>query len=75
MDCKTYTSRDKWIIAIVIGILYCLVASPFVYGAMDNLLKSILPNYPVLANGAPTAFGLLLHGVIFTLIIRGLMRF
>jgi len=70
---KPYTSRDKWIIAGLAGLLFLIVSSPYLYSFMD-VITSPLGIDIANQNGCPNLGGLILHGLIFILIIRLLMR-
>ncbi len=70
---KPYTSQDKWIVAIIVGLLFLLIASPFFYNAINSLTSSF-GLVIVDADGCANIGGLLLHSIIFVLIIRLLMR-
>lgn len=70
---KPYTSKDKWIISIIGGLLFILISSPFLYDAVNSL------TYPLGlkvadGEGCPTLAGLMIHTGVFTLITRVLMR-
>lgn len=69
---KPYTSKDKWIVSIISGILFLLLASPFLY----NLVNSATSNFGLQTaiNGCPNIIGLLIHGIIFIIIVRLMMR-
>lgn len=70
---KPYSSKDKWIVAIIGGLLFMLISSPFLYGAVDALTSSF--GAPVSdSQGCPNLGGLILHTAIFVLIVRLLMR-
>ncbi len=70
---KPYTTKDKWIVAIIAGLLFLLIASPFLYNAVNSVTSSF---GLVMAdgNGCPNMGGLLLHAIFFMLIVRLLMR-
>jgi len=69
---KPYTSKDKWIIAIISGLLFLLIASPFLFSAVNDIIG--LCGITTAKCGCPTVGGLLLHAVIFVLAVRLLMR-
>jgi hypothetical protein len=50
--------------AIVAGLLFFIVSHPFVYRAVDSLLRDILG--PIAGpGGSPTTWGLILHSIVF----------
>jgi len=68
---KPYTNKDKWIISIVAGMLFMLISSPFLYDNFGQILTFIkTTNF----YGVPTLEGLILHSLIFTVVIRILIR-
>lgn len=68
-----YTSKDKWIVAIMSGLLFLLIASPFLYSAVSSVTSSFgVPTATV--SGSPNLLGLLIHALIFVVIVRLMMR-
>jgi len=73
-DCnKHVTSKDKWIISIISGLLFLLIASPFLFTLVNDITKRVGLTVAS-ASGCPTTSGLLLHALVFILITRILMR-
>lgn len=70
---KPYTGRDKWVVAIIIGILFLLFASPFTYTLTNGFFESIGLTLSTHA-GCPYMSGLLVHMILFILVARLLMR-
>lgn len=70
MDAKP-TSNQKWLIALIAGLLFLLIGSPFLYRLVDGLLRGLVG--PIAENGCPTMLGLVLHAVVFLLVVRALM--
>ncbi len=66
------TNWQKWLSAILIGLLFILIASPFAFGVTGGLFTS-LGTGPLTRGGGPTWLGLIIHGIVFTLIARLLM--
>ena len=70
---KPYTSKDKWCISLILGILFVLIASPFFYKVINNLTKKV--KFVTATNtGRPNVLGLLLHGLIYILVVRWLIK-
>ena len=65
-------SKEKWVIAAIIGVIFVIIASPLVFQLSDTIFGFIGWNTLKL-NGKPTPFGWVLHTVLFILIIRILM--
>jgi len=70
---KQLTSKDKWVIALLSGLLFLLVASPFLFNVVNGATSSFgmtIADH----NGCPNLGGLMLHAIVFMLIIRLLMK-
>lgn len=70
---KPYTSKDKWIVAMIGGLLFLLIGSPFLYEAVDSLTSSFgmkIAN----ENGCPNLGGMILHSAVYMSVVRLLMR-
>lgn len=67
-----HTNRDKWIIALVAGIVFFIVASPYFYGIVDNIMGLIGVHTATL--GCPNIIGLVIQAIIYFLIIRILLN-
>jgi hypothetical protein len=70
---KPYTSKDKWIVSLIAGLLFLLIASPFLFAAVNNMTSSFGLTLAS-SQGCPNLAGLLVHGIFFMLIVRLLMR-
>lgn len=70
---KLVTNHEKWLISAISGLLFLLVASPFLYSMVNELTKRVglIVASP---SGCPTTYGLLLHAVVFTLVVRLMMK-
>ena len=66
------SNREKWIISLIAGIIFALVASPAAFGLTNRISTKI--GGPLLFLGAgATTWGLIIHAIVFALIIRLLM--
>lgn len=70
---KLYTSEDKWMVAVFAGLLFAILASPFVF-RFTNGLTAALGFEIADSEGCPNMIGIALHAVVFILIVRLLMR-
>jgi hypothetical protein len=70
---KKYTSKDKWIISMIGGLMFLLIGSPFLYEAVDALTSSFGLKIAD-SMGCPNLAGVVLHSVIFMIVTRVLMR-
>ena len=58
--------------SIISGLLFLLVASPFMYKLVDRVVGRFIPIAD--ANGCPTTAGLLIHSAVFAILTFGLMQ-
>ena len=70
---KPYTNRDKWIVSLISGLLFMLIASPFLFATMNQLTETFGLNIAS-KDGCPNMAGLILHTVVFVIIVRLMMR-
>ena len=70
---KPYKSRDKWVVALMAGLLFMLFASPFFFAALNGATSSFGLEIASMA-GCPNLGGVVLSAVLYMLLIRLLMR-
>ena len=63
---ENITERDKWLLAIVGGLLFVLVSSPITYMITNNLSFGTL----LTPAGCPSFYGILVHTIVFIILIR-----
>lgn len=71
---KPYTSKDKWIVSILSGLLFFLLASPFMFDLTNGLTKLFGLRTVNIETRIPTIFGLTLHAFVYMVIVKLLMR-
>jgi hypothetical protein len=66
------TNQQKWLGALVAGLLFLILSSGIVYQLTNKLFTAIFgpKAATITAGGAPTVFGLILHTVVFVLLLR-----
>jgi hypothetical protein len=66
------TSIKKWKYTLMTTIIFLIIANPYTY----ILVNSLLGKFVKIASstGCPTTAGLLIHAVVFTLLLRGVME-
>ena len=69
---ELYTDKDKWIVSIMSGILFLLIASPFLYSSVNSIFSQI--GIITAKGGCPNVTGLILHSIVFVFIVRLLMK-
>lgn len=72
-EVKTPTSGEKWWFALVLGCVFAVVASAPAFRLTSIPLESV-DAMPTLLGPGPTAPGLVIHGLIFALLVRLLLR-
>jgi hypothetical protein len=66
------SSKDKWILSFIGGLLFMLVSSPLLYQSVDMLTEKV--GLQLVDGDCPNVTGIVVHGAIFTVIVRLLMR-
>lgn len=64
---------DKWKYTLYTTVIFLIVVSPYTYQITNKLFSKLIGTVAS-ANGSPTTVGILLHAVVFTLLLRGLME-
>lgn len=69
-----YTSLDRWGVALMMGVLFMILASPYVYDFTNSLAQKAGFQ---LANvyGCPTVLGIIVHAAVFALVVKLLMDY
>jgi len=65
---KPYTSKDKWIVASIAGLMFFLFSSPVSFMFTNTITRGMT------WNTHPTVFGLILHAFLFLLTTRLMIR-
>ena len=70
---KTLTSFDKWRFTLYTTILLLILFNPWMYVLVNKLIGSLIGS---IANkeGCPTMLGFVVHAVVFTILLRGMMN-
>ncbi len=66
------SNSQKWLGALVAGLLFLILSSGIVYQLTNKIFTSIFgpKAATVTIAGAPTVFGLILHTIVFILLLR-----
>jgi hypothetical protein len=67
------TSESKWLISLMSGAIFILIASPFMFNLTQKLIGNPLKMKFIGTSGLPTTLGLIVHGAVYTLIVRLMM--
>jgi len=65
--CKLNNNK-KWLYTLYTTLVFILISNPMTYKLVNSILGNVSDK-----NGCPTTFGLVVHTLVFTLIIRLLM--
>lgn len=68
--CNGQKQRQKFMISLMSGLLFFVIANPETF----RLMRSILGNWVAGPTGCSSVLGLILHTVVFTLIVWGMMN-
>jgi hypothetical protein len=67
------TSTDKWLIAVLLGVIFLIVAAPLMFRLSNSIFKYVGMN-TVDSRGSPTPFGWIIHTIAFIILVRILMH-
>jgi hypothetical protein len=67
------TGAQKWWCSLLLGMLFAIVSSCWLYG-ITNWMSKKCTGTVIYKSGGPSLAGLLLHTVIFTLLVRLILR-
>lgn len=67
------TSVDKWMIAVVAGLLFFLMATPYLFDITNAATMSIMRLQLTNSQGCPNMAGVMVHTLLFILIVRFLL--
>ena len=68
------TSQDKWLTSLICGLLFMIIASPFLFSTVSGLTEMF--GLKIATNeGCPNTAGLIVHGAVFALVVRILMGY
>jgi large-conductance mechanosensitive channel len=66
-----WSTGQKWLLSLIYGLLFLIIASPFMYKLTGTLTNMI--SFKTSENGCPNIYGLILHSVVFFLLARLIM--
>lgn len=68
--CNGKKQEEKFIISIISALTFYVVANPMTFRFVRRILGSRIAS----PNGCPTAFGLVIHAIVFMFIVWGMMN-
>jgi hypothetical protein len=69
---SSISNENKWMISIMSGVMFAIIASPELYILSDSIFDYMF-SMKTMVDEVPTKFGILVHSIIFLLITRLLM--
>lgn len=67
-------SVGKWKISLMAGLLFIVISSPLLYKLVQKLINKVADVDIANDDGCPNFYGLVLHGIVFMLITRLMMK-
>lgn len=68
------TDREKWMISVVSGLLFYIIALPQTYECITNPIFENILGIELEKKGRPTTAGVFIHAIVFLLIVRYMME-
>lgn len=68
------TNREKWMISIVSGLLFYIIALPQTYECVTNPIIESITGIELEKKGRPTTAGVFIHTIVFLLLVRYMME-
>ena len=68
--CNGQKQQEKFIISIISGLTFFIIANPETF----RLIRRILGSWIATPTGCPSTLGLLVHTLVFTLVVWGMMN-
>lgn len=67
------SNLDKWRYTLITTVIFIIIGNPATYRITNKIFGKILGQVANPSTGCPTNVGIILHSVVFTLILRGIM--
>jgi hypothetical protein len=68
---KSISESNKWIISLWSGLLFFLIASPFMFKLTGGIFSSA--GLKIQKDGCPNLLGVGIHALVFTILVRLIM--
>lgn len=68
---KPISEANKWMISLWSGLLFFLIASPFMFKLTGGIFSSA--GLQIEKNGCPNLLGVGIHALVFTILVRLMM--
>lgn len=72
----TIDGARKWKYTLITTAIFLLIANPYTYILVNKIFTGLFGTMGKVssATGCPTVLGFILHAIVFTLILRGVME-
>ena len=72
----TTDGARKWKYTLITTAIFLLIANPYTYILVNNIFTGLFGTMGKMSSaaGCPTLLGFILHAIVFTLILRGVME-
>lgn len=67
------TNIEKWKYTLITTAIFIIVSNPLTYVFVNGTLGKLLGKKISNSSGCPTMFGLIVHTIVFTLLLRFIM--
>jgi len=71
---KKYSGVDKLLTSLICGLLFMIIASPFLFATVTSLTEQFGLKIAS-KSGCPNNIGIIVHGIVFAIITRLMMGF
>ena len=72
-EARPPTSGEKWWFSLILGCIFAIVASAPAFRLTSSALEAV-DAMPTLRGAGPTGPGLIIHGMLFALLVRLLLK-
>lgn len=79
MECKKCAqkpaSADKWRYTLWTTLVFFIIVNPVTYQLTHKVFRNLLGPFANATTGCPSTLGIVVHGIVFTLVLRLLMEY
>lgn len=67
------TNYNKWKYTLITTFIFLVISNPVTYVFVNGTIGKLLGRQTANSAGCPTIFGMIVHAIVFTLILRIIM--
>lgn len=67
------TNLEKWRYTLITTFIFLVISNPVTYVFVNATVGSLLGRKISNSTGCPTIFGMIVHAIVFTIILRAIM--